>query len=86
MFSPTVVPALSLPVTELDRLLNDFQEALDLAGTGCAAEGFLRLSHGRDRAMQLAELGFIWAEELSMRYEGAVEAFQRRYAVRVIRN
>jgi hypothetical protein len=68
-----------LPDKELSTFLLTIEQAIDLARTGNAADGYQALLAGLHRAREAA--GEPWGVELETRYRGALERFAALYSV-----
>jgi hypothetical protein len=70
-----------LPYEELIVLERTVAEAVDLAIDGGAAEGYMILLSGVERARQTRAEGKSWGEELVRRYQKAADAFARQFGL-----
>jgi hypothetical protein len=70
-----------LPYEELIALERTVAEAVDLALVGGAAEGYMILLSGVERARQARTEGKSWGEELVQRYQKAADAFARQFGL-----
>jgi hypothetical protein len=70
-----------LPYEEVIVLERTITEAVDLAIDGGAAEGYMILLSGVERARQARAEGESWGEELVKRYQKAVAAFARLFGL-----
>jgi hypothetical protein len=70
-----------LPSHELDAFLLTVEEAVDLARTGNAADGYTALLAGLHRAREADSDGATWAPDLVARYREAIERFAEMYGV-----
>jgi hypothetical protein len=68
-----------LPAHELDTFLITVEEAIDLARTGQAADGYQALLAGLYRAKEAG--GKPWGDELVTRYRDALERFAALYGI-----
>jgi hypothetical protein len=70
-----------LPYEELIVLESTVAEAVELALDGDAAEGYMVLLAGVERARQTRAEGKGWGEELVQRYQKAADAFARQFGL-----
>ncbi len=70
-----------LPTEEVE-LLNDLMtDAESLAAMGRAVDGYKFLEFGLCWAVAAQQRGFLWAEELIRRYQGALDSYAASYGV-----
>ena len=65
----------TIPTLELTLYVDAVIEAVDLANTGNAADGVLRLAGGRDQAQAAAASGAEWGTALAHRYQYSLESY-----------
>jgi hypothetical protein len=70
-----------LPPKELIALETTVADAVELAVDGAAAEGYVLLLAGVERAQQARAEGKSWGEELVRRYQQAADAFARQFGL-----
>jgi hypothetical protein len=70
-----------LPYEELRALTATVSEAVDLAIDGAAADGYILLLSGVQRARQARAEGNDWGEELMQRYQKAAESFAHQFGL-----
>ena len=70
-----------LPHEELIALTTTVADAVQLAIDGAAADGYVLLLSGIERARQARAEGNDWGEELLQRYQKAAEAFARQFGL-----
>src|SRR5262249_19840721 len=70
-----------LPPEELIALRTTVANAVELAVDGAAADGYVILLSGVERARQARTEGNSWGEELVVRYEKAADAFARQFGL-----
>lgn len=70
-----------LPHEELIALQTKVADAVDLAMDGAAAEGYVILLSGIERARQSCAEGKRWGEELADRYRKAADAFAHQFGL-----
>jgi hypothetical protein len=70
-----------LPSEEQIALETTVAHAVELAIAGAAAEGYVLLLSGLERARQARTEGKDWGEELVKRYEKAADAFARQFGL-----
>ncbi len=73
----------TIPEVELELLINTADTAARYAAEGQLVEGHAELVYGWRRAQVLQGEGEPWAGELAERYGAAVDAYCRRYGVRM---
>lgn len=70
-----------IPHPELTTLLLAVADAVDLAEAGRAADGYVLLLQGLQRAGEACDAGQDWGEALRRRYQTATDDFARQYAL-----